>query len=120
MNAYTIATGLFFMVKDGRDGTLSTSGEDLPERGYYVGGKVESLVFGDVSEVDRGELAWWVGNSPARYYGVWRDVEDGRIYFDAVTHMQHLETALNLAKARKELAVWDILGGNEIRVANDV
>lgn len=116
MNAFALATQLYYSATNGEDGTMSATDEELPTSGYYVGGEFESLVFKNVGEVDRGELAWWIGNNSARWYGVWVDQEDGRVYFDGVTHMLYRGTAIDMAILRKEIAIWDIAAGEEIRV----
>lgn len=116
MSAYHIAEVLVDMAKTGEDGTVSAYGEPLPESGYYVGGKVPSLVFNGISRVDRGEVGWWIGTNPSRFYGVWVDSDTGKIYFDAVDHMKTERYALMAGRKRGEIAVWDIANGVEIRV----
>lgn len=119
MSAYELAAALYDMSIHGEDGTISAYGEALPSEGYYVGGKCESLVFKSTAEIDRGELAWWIGSNSARWYGVWVDSADGRVYFDAVTRTETRNLALILGKVRGEIAVWDIANGVEIRVNKD-
>lgn len=116
MNAYTIAEQLYSMAKNGEDGTLRVDGGALPDSGYYVGGKCPSLVVKDVADLDRGELGWWIGNNPSKYYGVWVDSssKEKRIYIDAVTHMATKLFAVNLGRARGEIAIWDIANTAEI------
>jgi len=118
MSTFELAAELYYLALDGNDATVSAYGEpSLPTDGYYVGGKIPSLVFNNIHEIDRGELAWWLGsNTFVRYYGVWTDQEDGKIYFDGVTHMGTLAGAAALARRRKEIAVWDILNEDEVRV----
>ena len=118
-NAYHLALVLHTMSGDGVDGTVSSRNEVLPNKGYYVGGKFPSLVVESKDKVDRGELAWWIGNNPAKWYGVWTDTETGKIYFDGVTHMVTRSAALWLARGRSEIAIWDIAEGAEIRLAGD-
>lgn len=132
MNAYRIAELLVDMAKNGEDGTISVSDGLLPTSGYWVGGEKPSLVFDSVSEVDRGEIAWWAGNGPklsvalddqavggSYYYGVWVDSDTGKVYFDAVTHMNYEEYAVALGMHRGEIAIWDIAAGQEVRVARE-
>jgi len=116
MNAHTVATALFSNMNTGgtvraSDGLLDPKGE-----GYYVGGLVPSLVFDSIQDVDRGELAWWIGMHPFNYYGVWTDSEDGKVYFDAVSHFRTLQASLFVGRQRGEIAIWDIANGKEIRV----
>lgn len=118
MNAYQVAEILADMAKNGEDGTVSVSGNPLPTEGYWVGGVTPSLVFDGVVEVDRGEIAWWIGSNDrtSKFYGVWVDGETDKVYFDAVTHMDYEKYAIQLAKARNEIAIWDIANSQEIRV----
>src|SRR5881628_472523 len=87
--------------------------------GYYVGGVRPSLVVSDATLIDRGEVAWFVGGTDARYFGVWKDTETGMIYIDASDHVDNRQDALYLATERGEIAVWDIANGVEIRVNAD-
>lgn len=115
--AFELATDLYYMSTNGEGGTITRTGEALPQEGYFIGGKFRSLVFESRAEIDRGELGWWIGsNTPARFYGVWEDPETGKVYFDAVSHMNYEANALSLAKVRGELAIWDIVAGQEIRL----
>lgn len=118
MNAYTIAEHLYNMAKNGEDGTIRVDGGALPNAGYYVGGKCPSLVVKDITDLDRGELGWWIGNNPSRYYGVWVDSssEEKKIYIDAVSHMATEYFAVNLGRMRGEIAIWDIANMREIEV----
>lgn len=116
MSAYDIAQVLADMAVHGDDGTISAENVPAPLRGYWVGGKVPSLVFEDRYQVDPGEIAWWVGSNGSPWYGVWVDQETGKIYLDVVTHMGIESLALELARARNELAIWDIANGKEVRV----
>ncbi len=117
MNAYQVAELLAAMIKAGEGGTVRRSGDPLPSRGYYVGGLCESLVFESVADVDRGEVAWFIGNHFASYYGVWVDTDDNKVYIDAVSHFIFRKNALVAGKARGEIAVWDIKNSCELRVA---
>lgn len=115
--AYDLALSLFTMAKGGTDGTISAHDDvPVPSLGYLVGGRHPSLVFDSVNDIDRGELGWWIGKYPSRYYGVWVDTEDGRIYFDTVTHMVTRTFAENLGRQRDEVAIWDIANNAEIRL----
>lgn len=116
MKAYDLAQTLYNMAFNHEDGTISAYDNPLPRAGYYVGGKFPSLVYKSVSEIDRGEIAWWVGSNKAAFYGVWVDSQTGKVYFDGVTHMQTEQYAVQLGHQRGEIAVWDIANGREIRV----
>lgn len=119
MNAHDIATDLYFEAKGGEGGTVAKDGEALPTSGYFVGGKHPSLIFKSFQDVDRGELAWWVGTHSAAFYGAWVDSADGRVYFDTVTHVTNRDAAMTLAKVRNEIAIWDIANAAELRRVTD-
>lgn len=115
--AYELAEILADMVKSGEDGTVETRGHGLPVEGYYVGGAIPSLVYPSADQVDRGEIAYWIGTKESsQYYGVWVDKETGKVYFDASTFMNYEKYAIPLAAERGEIAIWDIANGQEIRV----
>lgn len=116
MNAYEIATDLFFSAKAGEGRTIDRDDIPMPPDGYFVGGLFPSLVFDSVGEIDRGEVAWWIGNNEASFYGVWIDEETGKVYFDGSSWVFDLYSALAVGKARNEIAIWDIANSEEIRV----
>jgi hypothetical protein len=126
MNAYETALALTVMARAKQDGTVDSfvnldgfEQDCLPKTGFYVGGVRPSLVVSDVSDLDRGDLAWFIGGTEARYFGVWTDTDDGKIYFDAVTHVDNFHDAFTLGSERGEIAIWDIERGEEIRVKAD-
>lgn len=117
MSPYELAEQLRNMAVDGVDGTISARDEPLPRSGYLVGGAFPSLVFDALDQVDRGELAYWIGsNEPMPYYGTWVDTETGKIYFDGVEHYEYLAVAESVGSTRKEIAIWDIEAGAEVRL----
>ncbi len=123
MNAYETALALTVMARAGQDGTVDSFAnldgfeEDaLPKTGFYVGGVRPSLVISNINELDRSDLAWFVGGTGSRYFGVWTDTEDGKIYFDAVTHVDNFHDAFMLGSERGEIAIWDIENSEEVRV----
>lgn len=126
MNAYETALALTVMARAGQDGTVDSFAhldgfEDdcLPKTGFYVGGVRPSLVISNIADLDRGDLAWFIGGTEARYFGVWTDKETGKIYFDAVTHVDDFHDAFMLGSERDEIAIWDIKNGEEVRVKAD-
>lgn len=117
MTAFELATELYNMAVDGVDGTISAEDKPLPRSGYLVGGAFPSLVFENKTQVDRGELAWWIGsNEPMPYYGVWVDTDTGKVYFDGVEHLESPALAGELGRQRGEIAIWDIEAGEELRL----
>jgi hypothetical protein len=126
MNAYETALALVVMAKAGEDGTVDSQAaldgfeqDSLPKTGYYVGGVRPSLIVSSPTDLDRGEVAWFVGGTDARYFGVWTDSETGMIYVDAVEHLDDAAAAISLALSRDEIAVWDIENGTELRVKGE-
>lgn len=126
MNAYETALALTVMARAKQDGTVDSFAhldgfeEDaLPKTGFYVGGVRPSLVISDITELDRSDLAWFIGGTESRYFGVWTDTDDGKIYFDAVTHVDNYHDAFALGAERGEIAIWDIAANEEIRVKAD-
>lgn len=114
MIAYDVAGSLHALRDQGA--TVSANGEANPHSvGYYVGGLYPSLVFDKIEDVDRGELAWWIGTHPARYYGIWEDDETGKVYIDAVQHVVTRGVAVQVGRDRGEIAVWDIANAADIR-----
>lgn len=115
--AYELAEVLADMAKNGEDGTVATDDRSLPTEGYFVGGDAPSLVFDSIADVDRGEIAYWIGvNKPSVFCGVWVDQETGKVYFDTSTLMYYERYAIPLAAQRGEIAIWDIANSREIRV----
>jgi len=49
-------------------------------------------------------------------FGAWVDTETGKTYFDVVTVLDSEEHALDLAVYHKEIAIFDLASGDEIRV----
>lgn len=107
-----LADKLIDMITSSTDGTIGVQGQELPTRGYYVGGVTASLV----NPSTFMEVARWVAVAVQRadYLGVWTD-EDGTVYVDASELAYGVNNALALAEERGELAVWDILDSREIR-----
>lgn len=123
MNAYETALALTVMARAGEDGTIDTfvpldgfEQDALPLTGFWVGGVRPSLVVNSVDELDRGDLGWFIGGTEAQYFGIWTDKEDGKIYVDAVTHVNNFDDAFKLGYERGEIAIWDIERSEEVRI----
>ena len=70
-----------------------------PKRGYMVG--IQG--FDNIDDMLRQNLA------ENEYYGTWKDMEDnGKVYFDISTNIIDKAKAIELAKKRHELAIFDI------------
>ena len=51
-----------------------------------------------------------------RYVGYWRDAETGDVYLDVAENVLDRKEALYLAARRHEIAIWDVVACDEIRV----
>lgn len=51
---------------------------------------------------------------PGNYLGIWTD--DGTTYLDVTLHVKGRQDALDLARANKQRAIWDIANGTTIDV----
>ena len=70
-----------------------------PTKGYMVGVKG----YDTLDNMLKAEL------KDNEYYGTWKDMEDnGKVYFDISTNIIDKEQAIELAKKRHELAIFDI------------
>lgn len=105
-NARTTAT-LWHAIRNGEAGVTADSlGFELPHYGYYVGGQSPTLVM-PTGTVTPDDVAGFVSTHPeTRYFGMWED--DGKIYVDAVDLIYSGQRAMELARERGELAVFDI------------
>ena len=66
--------------------TINMHGHEAPGRGYYVGGRIESLVFapGEITFPEVREFLSALDRAGITYVGFWVDSETGKIYFDGV------------------------------------
>lgn len=115
-----VARELVSLARHGDGGTVPLNGLPLPSMGYYVGGRIPSLVLTD-AEVSRRAVVYqvidYVSRAGTAYVGVWRDSDSDKIYFDAVEWYSTESAACAVARVRHELAVWDIANGRELRLA---
>ena len=119
-----IARELLSLARHGDGGTVPLNGLPLPSTGFYVGGRIPSLIMSVDDVESRGQhvatlqsVINFVSRAGTPYVGVWRDNESDKIYFDAVEWYANEYTACAVARVRKELAVWDIDHGRELRLA---
>lgn len=101
--------------------SVSVTGE-TPTDGYMVGGGVTSLVIDEEKNyapyltTDKWlEGHWELLNKPGYFAGIWTDSESGLVYVDISRNVADLYSALAIATARGELAVWDVAHGVEVR-----
>lgn len=114
-----VARELITMARESDGGTVALHGHSLPTTGYFVGGRIPSLILSE-EEVSRRAVIYqvidFVSRAGTPYVGVWRDSETGKIYFDAVEWYYDEYSAGKVARERRELAVWDISGERELRL----
>lgn len=56
------------------------------------------------------------GTTRAAYVGGWLDCETGKYYYDATIVVNDLAEALSLGRANKQIAIFDLKNGEEIRL----
>lgn len=99
--------------------TVSLIGETVPAAGYLIGG-IDSAEF--AQPIDFGHVSEFVSHneelltSGSFYLGAWRDSETDHVWLDVVEWEAFRMAALETATKRKEIAVWDLKSGTEIRV----
>lgn len=54
---------------------------------------------------------------PSETFGRWTDTETGQVYWDKVEILTDEQQALQAARERQEIAIWDLAHNQEIRVA---
>lgn len=95
---------------------------EAPVDGYMVGGEVPSLIlpldaWKPMHNTDEWLTEHWVllNGEPGLYAGIWTDPETGKTYIDISRNVADLYTALAIADARGELAIWDVASAKEVR-----
>lgn len=133
MYAATIDTALdqlIFNTRDTGGDTQSLRGDAVPTTGYMVGGVVDSLIFDAMLIRDPGHwreaysgIVKWVNDNFKQateegvFIGGWIDRETNVAYIDLSRHYDVLAYALDDARELKEIAIWDLGKGEEIRVS---
>ena len=79
--------------------------------GYVVGGIMRPVILNNVSDLD--DLKPFMTNE---FFGTWI-APDGRIYIDAVQVVSDRQQAIELAKQRGELAIWDAENKVEVTIS---
>lgn len=98
----------------------------VPTDGYMVGGYVPSLVIPEDARTPLADTdAWLEGHAsyltvfgdaePLYYAGIWADSDTDIVYVDISRNVPDLYTALAIAHAHGELAIWDVANKVEIR-----
>jgi len=100
---------------------------NAPKSGFVVGGASDVLVIsadklhGHEAVKARKDVRDWLAsnidedNYPAfPFVGSWKD--NGGVFFDFCNIYESIDDALNLARARKEIAIYDLAAGESIFV----
>lgn len=101
---------------DPEGGTLPVRGHVVPSHGFLVGGGWPPLVFEPGQSLDPERLVAFVMRLPTPYVGWWTDSADGRLYVDGSDWFATREAAERVARARGEIAFWDVSAGCEVRL----
>lgn len=99
-------------------GTLSLTGDPLPTEGYYVGGLVSPLILdGTDAQSDVSVFTEYLLDTlDVKFIGWWTDEETGHLWVDGVSHHATEHRASRLARERREIAIFDIVRGRELRL----
>jgi hypothetical protein len=107
-----IADAMLAKIKNGETGgTFAVDGSAVPTTGYFVVGAVPSLI-----NPTREQMIDFIETAGADYVGFWEDSETLALYVDAVDHTESEAFARRLSILRGEIAYWDVVKGDEVRV----
>lgn len=104
-------------VSRGEGATANLINPDRVEtRGYYVAGTAASFTvpLKRVKTNDYLDFIDYARSHAAEWVGAW--IHGYRVWFDVVDHVPDLEGALDLARERGEIAIYDIERGEEVYV----
>jgi hypothetical protein len=103
-------------------GTVSLTGNPVPESGYFVGGMVSPLILPTPIEFTPDaafEIETFVNylldRVGADYLGWWTDEETGKLWVDATSWHADYDEAERLCRERGEIAFWSIADQREFR-----
>jgi len=109
-------------------GTQSLPSKINPSVGYVIGGLWKETImerntrgefdFVEFSEA-WGRYASFIKNYPMNNIGIGTWIHLDKIYFDIVEYSGSLEYAMQSAKAREEIAIWDCENQKEIPVTTE-
>ena len=80
------------------------------------------LKLNDTFILSHAKVGYWVAlypttladTSDGQYVGVWTNPESGETYYDRSVWVADLNDAMELGKARQQLAIWDIANETEV------
>lgn len=98
----------------GRDGGFSLNiNDESPSTGYMVSIK-DGPVFDALEHVRSKEVLDFIAenehafNWDHHYIGGWVDQKTGKVYIDIAINLQSLDSAIAVARAAKELAIYNV------------
>lgn len=97
---------------------------ETPSSGYMVSWRPSNvnhpLVFDSVKAMDEamiyGYIACMTMLWPKLYIGSWVDSETGKVHLDVSENIYELDAALTLARQNDQIAIWDVINNQEIRL----
>lgn len=115
MNKKNIVTALMTIAAANADGFTVTAKTLQPiTRGYAVAFAETQNSF-EAAGLDR-VIKFASENAEVNAFGGWLNSENKRFYFDAVAVVEDLQTAYILARRNKQIALFDLKNGVEIRL----
>ena len=100
-------------------GTWSMDGTPVPESGYVVSDPRYTLVLGPGVDMESIVPHWVAALPDVRYVGVWTDGATGAVHVDVNDIISDLDAAVRTAQERREIAIWDLAGNEEIRMTDE-
>jgi hypothetical protein len=92
-------------------GALINKQFESPEHGFMVSIE-DGPVFNSLSEVNEHEVSKFIKDNlvceSACYFGSWVDPETKKVYFDLSINIFNEETALNCAKLKDQISIYDV------------
>ena len=102
------------LIDEGPAGTCPQSVSGLPDGTYTMRPAGHALTVNWATGYQVGIRAMDRNPLPGETFGIWR--EDGVTYADFSEHVSDFNDALNLARERGEIAIWDWEAGEAINV----
>lgn len=124
MNPYEASLLLNVMAKRDETGPVDTfvpldghELDDLPTDGYWVRGERPAYT-ARVDEMDRGEVAWYVGGTRSQFFFLGMESGSEFVFIWPVNHMNSKVDAIDLAKSRGHLDIYHIDKGEWMTFAD--
>lgn len=125
---FTTATGgaATMTLRTGGSSTSTSTGSS-PKDGFMVAADNdrERVIEVDLSKGSAGLIPHYeqylkdnadILSQPDKYFGTWVDKSSGKLYLDVSTHVRSREEAVKLGNAKNQIAIWDVVNGEEVRL----